>query len=125
MNTRLVRRAAMLLALAFAGQVAAQTCDPRWPQVQFVQDNLQRISTEGDMPTARDYADRSRRQLDHLAGLATRCSCPAAAQKFAEAAALAVRAQDIDARKAMRELVAQVRPPFEAAQAALRDCARR
>lgn len=111
--------------LAAAGGVGAQACDPRAPQLQFARDNLQRAASEADVPTAHDYADRARREFDHLAALAGRCGCPAAQAKFAQAAALIRPVQDAETRREVRELLARVRPLFEAGQLELRECAGR
>lgn len=113
-----------LCALA-AGGVRAQTCDPRWPAVQFARDDLQRAAGEGDLPTAQDYADRARREFNHLAELSMRCGCSAAASAFGQAAEQIRPAQDADSRRALREVVGVTRPAFDAALAQLRACGRR
>lgn len=107
------------------GVAEAQTCDPRWPTVQFARDNMQRAASEGDLPTALDYAERARRQFDHLAELSTRCGCDAAADKFEEAAKRIRPAQEADSRKALREVVGATRPSFDAGMQLLQECARR
>lgn len=107
------------------GVAAAQTCDLRSPAVQFARDDLQRAATEGDLPTALDYADRARREFNHLADLATRCGCTAAVEKF-EAAAKQIRAaQDADSRKSLREVIGATKPIFDAALQQLQECGRR
>jgi hypothetical protein len=113
----------MLLALAGAAQ--AQQCDPRLPQVAFVQENLQRAATEGDLPTAQDFADRSRRQMDQLAGAARRCGCATAQTKFEELTLELRRAQGIEARKELRELIGRTKLGVGDAVAALKSCADR
>lgn len=115
----------LLGLFAAVGVAVAQTCDMRWPAVQFARDNLQRVATEGDLPTALDYADRARREFNHLAELATRCGCTAAAERFTEAAKLIRPAQDADSRRALREVAAATKPALEAGLAQLRECAQR
>lgn len=124
MKLGVLRCTAIGLAL-LAGIAQAQTCDLRSPPVQFARDDLQRAATEGDLPTALDYADRARREFNHLADLATRCGCSAAIEKF-EAAAKQIRAaQDADSRKGLREVVGGTKPIFDAALQQLQECARR
>lgn len=119
------RAAAVALGLvAAAGAAAAQGCDTRSPQIQFARDNLQRALTEADVPTAHDYADRARREFEHLAGVAERCACAAARARFEEAARLIRPVQDRETRREVREIVAGVRPVFAAAVEELRACAR-
>lgn len=117
---------ATTLGLAAAlGVAAAQTCDVRWPAVQFARDNVQRAATEGDLPTALDYADRARREFNHLADLSTRCGCTAATERFEEAAKLIRPAQDADSRRALREVIANAKPAFDAGLDQLRECGKR
>ncbi|MCK7481385.1 MAG: hypothetical protein M0C28_32505 [Candidatus Moduliflexus flocculans] len=59
----------------------AQRCDARPPQSQFAREDLRRAATEGDLATAQDFADRARRGLDRLAGVAARCACAPAQAK--------------------------------------------
>lgn len=122
---RRVLRSAVFGLIAAAGIAEAQTCDPRWPAVQFVRDDLQRAASEGDLPTAQDYADRARREFDHLAGLATRCGCVGAVAKFEDAARQIRRAQDAESRRDLREVIGATRPIFDAALLQLQECGRR
>lgn len=105
-----------------AGPAAAQGCDTRWPQLQFARDDMQRAGNEGDLASAQDYADRARRGSDHLAALATRCECAPAAAKFEETAAALRRAQDVDSRKDLRDVINGAKSLFQAAQAQLQEC---
>lgn len=119
------RAIAMLAAIAAAGWAGAQTCDLRGPPIQFAREDLQRAANEGDLPTAQDYADRARREFDHLATSASRCGCRLATTKFEEAATQIRRTQEAESRKDLREVIARTRPLFEAALAELRECGRR
>lgn len=110
------------MLLAAEGAWAQDSCNPRWPTVQFVRDDLQRASREGDLPSALDYADRARRDLEQLANLSTRCACPAAAAKFSEAARLLRPAQAAESRKALREVIGGVRPVFDQGMEQLLAC---
>ena len=111
--------------MALAGPAAAQGCDARWPQLQFARDDMQRAGSEGDLASAQDYADRARRGSDHLAALSTRCDCAPAAAKFEETAAALRRAQDVDSRKDLREVVSGAKALFQAAQTQLQECRKR
>jgi hypothetical protein len=125
-NGRCFTKFAAALAIALLLYPAyAQDCDARWPQLQFARDDLQRAATEGDLPSAQDYADRARRRFDNLATLATRCECPSAASKFEEATADMRRAQEAESRKDLREAASSARTRFEAAQAQLQSCRKR
>jgi hypothetical protein len=111
--------------VAAIGVAGAQTCDPRWPTVQFARDDLQRAATEGDLPTAQDYADRTRREFNHLAELSTRCGCTDAAAQF-EAAAKQIRpAVGAESRRALRDIAVAVKPVLDAGLAKLQECGRR
>lgn len=112
-------------AISWAAPSSAQNCDARWPQLQFVRDDLQRATNEGDLASAQDYADRARRGFDHLAALAGRCDCPPAASKFEEAAVGIRRAQDADSRKDLREIINDAKAAFDTAQGRLQDCRKR
>lgn len=112
----------LALLLAAQGGVAQEACNPRWPTVQFVRDDLQRASREGDLPSALDYADRARRGLEHLAKLSARCACPAAAGQFDEAARRLRPAQAADSRAKLREVVGGVRPLFDQGMERLVAC---
>lgn len=120
-------RLAGLLCLVFfpATAVHAQQCDPRMPQINFVQDNLHRVTIEGDLATAQDFADRARRQLDQLAGSARRCGCPPAQAKFEELVLELRRAQRLDNRKELRELAARAKLGFKDGVESLKTCAER
>jgi hypothetical protein len=114
----------MLAAALLAPSVAfALACDARAPHVQFARDNLRRAASEGDLPTAQDYADRARRQMEQLARGAERCGCPVAQPVFEAAAAELRKARDAESRRQVRDIVARVQPRFEEAMAALRACA--
>lgn len=95
------------------------------PQINFVQDNLHRVTIEGDLATAQDFADRARRQLDQLAGSARRCGCPPAQAKFEELVLELRRAQRLDNRKELRELAARVKLGFKDGVESLKTCAER
>lgn len=125
-NGRGFAKVAAALAMAsLLGPATAQDCDARWPQLQFVRDDLQRAANEGDLASAQDYADRARRRFDNLATLATRCECPSAASKFEEAATDMRHAQDAESRKDLRSAASEARTRFEAAQAQLQNCRKR
>ncbi len=112
--------AAALSAPAFA---FALSCDARAPHIQFARDNLRRAASEGDLPTAQDYADRARRQLEQLARGAERCGCAPAQPRFEAAAAQLRKARDAESRRQVRDIVGRVLPQFEEAMAVLRGCA--
>lgn len=109
-------------ALAAGTEAAAQGCDARPPQSQFVQANFQRIAIEGDIATAQDFADRARRGLDQLASEARRCGCEAAQTNFEEAAARMRLARSAESRKNLREVTQQAVTQFDAAMAEQRKC---
>lgn len=116
----------LLLALVCVHSPArAQACDPRSSQSQITRENLLRASMDGDFPTAQDYADRGRRNLDQLAATAGRCDCPAAQARFEAAAGVARRALDTDNRKDLRAVATQAIAAFEDGMAKLKECARR
>jgi ATP/maltotriose-dependent transcriptional regulator MalT len=109
-------------ALAARAEAAAQGCDARPQQSQFVQANFQRIAIEGDLASAQDFADRARRGLDQLASEARRCGCEAAQTRFEAAAAQMRLARSAESRKALREVTQQAVTQFDAAMAEQRKC---
>lgn len=117
---------AVLGAAALSASVSAyaQPCDSRPPQSQFARDDLRRAVTEGDLATAHDYADRARRGLDQLAGVATRCGCAAAGTKFEAASAQVRRARDAESRRELRDAGNQAVPLLDEAMLELRKCAK-
>jgi hypothetical protein len=108
-----------------AGWVQAQTCDARSPQTQYARENLQRVLTEADFPIAQDYAERTRRELNHLSVQSARCDCAAAQAKFDAAAAKVHLALDAESRKELREAIKLAVLPFDEAMKQLKECAKR
>lgn len=126
------RQMHLATALALAAGVtllirpaAAEICDSRWPQLQFARDDLQRAATEGDLASAQDFADRARREFDHLATLANRCGCPPAATQFEDLARRVRQTQDAESRKDLRDMINATKPLLEAALGQLQDCRKR
>ncbi len=116
----------VLLTLTLASTlVQAQVCDPRSSQSQITRENLLRASKDGDFPTAQDYADRSRRNLDQLAAGSGRCGCPAAQTRFEAAAGIARLALDADKRQDLRTSITQAITAFEDGMGKLKECSRR
>ena len=116
----------VLLTLTLASTlVQAQVCDPRSSLSQITREYLLRASKDGDLPTAQDYADRSRRNLDQLAAGSGRCGCPAAQSRFEAAAGIARLSLDADNRKDLRASITQAITGFEDGMGKLKDCARR
>lgn len=116
----------LLLALVCVQSPAqAQVCDPRSSQSQITRENLLRASMDGDFPTAQDYADRGRRNLDQLAASAGRCDCPAAQARFEAAAGVARQSLDADNRKDLRAIVTRAVTAFEDGMGKLKECSRR
>ena len=103
----------------------AEICDSRWPQLQFARDDLQRAANEGDLASAQDFADRARREFDHLATLADRCGCSPAATQFEGLARQIRQTQDAESRKELREMINAAKPLLEAALGQLQDCRKR
>ncbi|MBS1191669.1 MAG: hypothetical protein H6R10_3461 [Rhodocyclaceae bacterium] len=108
-----------------AGHCEAQPCDSRWSQVQFARDDLQRAASEGDLASAQDFADRARREFNHLATLAGGCGCGPAEAKFDAVASEVRHAQDAESRKELRETIGRAKALFDEAQALLRECRKR
>ena len=107
---------------ALTAPALAQRCDARPPQSQFARDDLRRAVVEGDLATAQDFADRARRGLDQLAGVAARCACAPAQSKFEAASAQVRRARDLESRRELRQVVTGAVPMFDDAMLELRHC---
>ena len=123
---RLWTSAALILAaLSATGAARAETCDPRWPQIQFVHDGLQRVLKEADFAIAQDYSERVKRELKHLGEMSGRCACPAAKKHFVKAADEAHEALFAESKADLRNSIKRVLPPLDDAIKALKQCARR
>ena len=126
MNLRHVSPSACaLLLLLLAAPAHAQVCDARSSLSQITRENLQRAATDGDFPTAQDYSDRGRRNLDQLAATAGRCDCPAAQSRFEAAATVMRRTPDTENRKDLRAVVTQATATFDDGMGKLKECAKR
>jgi len=109
--------------LAAASPARAQTCESPPTQAQLVQGNFQRVATEGDFVTARDYAERTWRGLDQLVAQARRCGCMAAQAGFEAAASEMRRTKATDSRVALRAVADKAFALFDGAMAEQRKCA--
>jgi len=120
----LIRAVLGAVLCAVTAPAQAQRCDARPPQSQFAREDLRRAVTEGDLATAQDFADRARRGLDQLAGVAARCACAPAQSKFEAASAQVRRARDAESRRELRDVVTGAAPMFDDAMLELRNCAK-
>lgn len=121
----LLRSLLPVLLIALASGSRAQVCDPRSSQSQIAREDLHRAAVDGDFPTAQDYADRGRREMDQLTVSADRCACPAARAYFEAASKLARESLEVDNRRDLRLLVGQAERAFEEAMTRLKECSRR
>ena len=120
----LIRAVLGAVLCAVTAPAQAQRCDARPPQSQFAREDLRRAVTEGDLATAQDYADRARRGLDQLAGVATRCGCAVAQAKFEATSAQVRHARDAESRRELRDVITAAVPMFDDAMMELRNCAK-
>jgi hypothetical protein len=124
LRQNLIRAVLGAVLCAVTAPAQAQRCDPRPPQSQFAREDLRRAATEGDLATAQDFADRARRGLDQLAGVATRCACAPAQAKFEAASAQVRHARDAESRRELRDVITGAVPMFDGAMLELRNCAK-
>lgn len=72
----------LTFSLALLAMTAWAGCEIRPQHINYLREDLRRAAIEGDVPTALDFADRGRRELDQLALAAGRCGCTVAQQGF-------------------------------------------
>lgn len=114
-----------LAGLAGLAWAEPQTCDARSQHLAYVREDLRRAGMEADFPTALDFADRGRRELDQLAVTAGRCGCAPAQAGFETLAVRLKRAGLVETRQDLRDAVKQLPPLLDEAISHLKDCARR
>jgi hypothetical protein len=124
LRQNLIRAVLGAVLCAVTAPALAQRCDARPPQSQFAREDLRRAVSEGDLATAQDYADRARRGLDQLAGVATRCGCAVAQAKFEATSAQVRHARDAESRRELRDVITAAVPMFDDAMMELRNCAK-